>query len=63
MRLQGPAFCGGLSHGGVAYTPDADGCINVPDDDTEAIAAALSHGFAVAVEQDEPKPKRRRKEP
>lgn len=61
MRLQGPENCGGLSFGGESFAPDADGCIVIPDDNTDAIAAALSHGYTPAPEQPT-KPKRSRKE-
>ena len=53
MKLQGPPNCGGLSFDGIAYEPDADGIIDVPD---EAAAAAFAHGFVVALVQDATKP-------
>jgi hypothetical protein len=51
MKLKGPENCGGFSHGGESFAPDEAGCIEVPDDNTDAIVAALSHGYAQAPEQ------------
>lgn len=48
MKLQGPENCGGFSHGGQSFAVDKKGCISIPDDDTDAIEAARSHGFVPA---------------
>lgn len=45
MRMKGPENCGGFTHGGVAYDPDADGCIEIDDQQPDGILAAMSHSF------------------
>lgn len=50
MRLKGPENCGGFSFDGEAYAPDAEGCIDIADDNRLAIVAAMSHGFVQAEE-------------
>jgi len=47
-KLKGPDNHGGFSHQGVSYEPDATGHIDVPH---EALNEAFSHGFALAMEQ------------
>ena len=42
VRMQAPADCGGFSFDGVGYPVSKKGVMRVP---TEAVAAALSHGF------------------
>jgi len=57
MRLLGPENCGGFNHDGIAYSVDAAGCIDIPDDNEAAITAAASHGFA-QIPEAEPKGKK-----
>jgi hypothetical protein len=47
IKLQAPDNCGGFSHEGTLYTPDANGCIEFP---RHLAYLAYSHGFTAVSE-------------